>query len=363
MASEVDRAIAEGRHLVVQAGTGTGKSLAYLIPAALSDQPIVVATATKALQDQLATNDLPLVAGAIGRHLSYAVLKGRSNYLCRQRVAEVDGGGEQLSLAPDGAEPPDADDRFARDAGDGAGDGGRLRGPGQAADPLGGGDRHRRSGRARVRAALPGLGHGLHHRRRVPGRLPLPFGRRLFRRGRPGPRRRRRRGGGQHPSLRGPPGQRGRGAPAPPGGRLRRGPPARRGDDRQSRGGDRPGPVQSLGRLGPTGPRRRLAGRRRRRRRRRRTGGPLPTGPRPRSPGHESPIVAPSTPPRPRDPNAARRSGPGPRRWRWPPGGSAGSPTPSAAPSGRATTSPGSCPPVATGCCWPPATWPPTWAG
>ena len=126
MATEVDRAIAEGRHLVVQAGTGTGKSLAYLIPAALSDQPIVVATATKALQDQLATNDLPLVAGAIGRDLSYAVLKGRSNYLCRQRVSEVDGRGEQLSLAPGGAEPPEADHRFARDAGDGTGDGGHF---------------------------------------------------------------------------------------------------------------------------------------------------------------------------------------------------------------------------------------------
>src|ERR1700683_3604085 len=124
MASEVGRAIAEGRHLVVQAGTGTGKSLAYLIPAALSDQPIVVATATKALQDQLATNDLPLVAGAIDRPLSYAVLKGRSNYLCRQRVAEVDVGGQQLSLATDGAGPPDAEDRFTRDPGDRAGDGG-----------------------------------------------------------------------------------------------------------------------------------------------------------------------------------------------------------------------------------------------
>ncbi len=123
MASEVDRAIAEGRHLVVQAGTGTGKSLAYLIPAALSDQPIVVATATKALQDQLATNDLPLVAGAIGHHLSYAVLKGRSNYLCRQRVSEMDGRGEQLSLAPDGVEPADADDRIAQGSGDEGGSG------------------------------------------------------------------------------------------------------------------------------------------------------------------------------------------------------------------------------------------------
>ena len=65
MAEAVGRAIADRRHLVVQAGTGTGKSLAYLIPAALSGQRVVVATATKALQDQLAHNDLPLVAAAV----------------------------------------------------------------------------------------------------------------------------------------------------------------------------------------------------------------------------------------------------------------------------------------------------------
>jgi ATP-dependent DNA helicase DinG len=126
MAARVDRAIAEQRHLVVQAGTGTGKSLAYLVPAALSGQRVVVATATKALQDQLATNDLPLVAGALDRRLSYAVLKGRSNYLCRQRVSEVGGRGDQLSLAPGGADPPDADDTLTPLARDDAVDGGRL---------------------------------------------------------------------------------------------------------------------------------------------------------------------------------------------------------------------------------------------
>jgi ATP-dependent DNA helicase DinG len=126
MASAVGRAIAGQRHLVVQAGTGTGKSLAYLIPAALSGQRVVVATATKALQDQLAHNDLPLVAAAIGRDLSFAVLKGRSNYLCRQRVSEIGGRGEQLSLAPTGADPPDADDPLTpagADADGGAGAG------------------------------------------------------------------------------------------------------------------------------------------------------------------------------------------------------------------------------------------------
>ncbi len=101
---EMCRAVAEAlvtrTHLVVQAGTGTGKSLAYLVPAALSGKKVVVATATKALQDQLAGNDLPMVEAGLGlpAPLDYAVLKGRSNYICRQRVAEVGSGGIQPEL-------------------------------------------------------------------------------------------------------------------------------------------------------------------------------------------------------------------------------------------------------------------------
>ena len=110
MAEAVGRSIAEARHLVVQAGTGTGKSLAYLVPAALSGRRTVVATATKALQDQLADNDLPAMAAAVGDGFSFAVLKGRSNYLCRQRVNEIGTGGEQLALPTDTGDPPDADD-------------------------------------------------------------------------------------------------------------------------------------------------------------------------------------------------------------------------------------------------------------
>ena len=100
MAEAVGRAIDEHRHLVVGAGTGTGKSLAYLVPAVLAGRSVVVATATRALQDQLATKDLPLVAEALTarRTVSFAVLKGRSNYLCRQRAAEV-GGAEHEGLA------------------------------------------------------------------------------------------------------------------------------------------------------------------------------------------------------------------------------------------------------------------------
>jgi len=110
---EMCRAVAEalvtGTHLVVQAGTGTGKSLAYLVPAALSGKKVVVATATKALQDQLAQKDLPMVEAGLGlpAPLDYAVLKGRSNYICRQRVAEVGSGGIQPELGDEGAEPAD----------------------------------------------------------------------------------------------------------------------------------------------------------------------------------------------------------------------------------------------------------------
>jgi ATP-dependent DNA helicase DinG len=102
MAVAVADAVASGRHLVVRAGTGTGKSLAYLVPVLLAGQPVVVATATKALQDQLAGKDLPFLAEHLGRSFDVAVLKGRANYLCRQRVQEVtaaDGG--QLALDVD----------------------------------------------------------------------------------------------------------------------------------------------------------------------------------------------------------------------------------------------------------------------
>jgi ATP-dependent DNA helicase DinG len=89
MARLVAAAIADGRHLIVQAGTGTGKTLAYLVPAITSKARTVVATATKALQDQLATNDLPFLATHLGQPFSWAVLKGRGNYVCLQRLREV----------------------------------------------------------------------------------------------------------------------------------------------------------------------------------------------------------------------------------------------------------------------------------
>ncbi len=90
MAEAVARAFTEDEHLLVQAGTGTGKSLGYLVPALLHDQRVVVATATLALQHQLVERDLPRLVEAVGGTLdtSYAVLKGRSNYACLHRVRE-----------------------------------------------------------------------------------------------------------------------------------------------------------------------------------------------------------------------------------------------------------------------------------
>ncbi len=85
----VSRAIMTNRHLVVQAGTGTGKSFGYLVPALLSGKRVVVATATKTLQDQLGGKDLPFLAREMasrGHPFSFAVLKGRSNYLCRAKL-------------------------------------------------------------------------------------------------------------------------------------------------------------------------------------------------------------------------------------------------------------------------------------
>ena len=105
MAEAVEEALVEHHHLIVQAGTGTGKSLAYLVPSALLGKPVVVATATKALQEQLASRDLPLVASALG-DVVVAVLKGRTNYLCRQRTAELEERGFQASLAEDGESGP-----------------------------------------------------------------------------------------------------------------------------------------------------------------------------------------------------------------------------------------------------------------
>jgi ATP-dependent DNA helicase DinG len=90
MAEAVETAMRDGGHLLVQAGTGTGKSLAYLVPALLHPGPVVVATATIALQKQVVDRDLPALVDAVepllGRRPTYAILKGRSNYLCKNKL-------------------------------------------------------------------------------------------------------------------------------------------------------------------------------------------------------------------------------------------------------------------------------------
>jgi ATP-dependent DNA helicase DinG len=107
MAEAVARSIVEGDHLVVEAGTGTGKTFAYLVPCIISGRRVVVATATKTLQDQLATKDLPFLAEHLDQPFTFAVLKGRSNYICLQRVRELEADGtEQLALEIGGPKPP-----------------------------------------------------------------------------------------------------------------------------------------------------------------------------------------------------------------------------------------------------------------
>jgi ATP-dependent DNA helicase DinG len=90
MAEAVAASFGSGEHLLVQAGTGTGKSLAYLVPALLNDQRVVVATATLALQHQLVERDIPRLVESLpeGVDTTYAVLKGRSNYACLHRIRE-----------------------------------------------------------------------------------------------------------------------------------------------------------------------------------------------------------------------------------------------------------------------------------
>jgi ATP-dependent DNA helicase DinG len=113
MAVRVADAVAGHRPLVVEAGTGIGKSLAYLVPVALSGRRTVVATATKALQDQLVGKDVPSLVAA-GVPLDAAALKGRQNYLCRQRLQDVGADGAATLDLDDGADPKGLVDQLRR---------------------------------------------------------------------------------------------------------------------------------------------------------------------------------------------------------------------------------------------------------
>jgi len=89
MAEAVAEAIANSDKLVVEAGTGTGKTFAYLLPALLSGRKTIISTGTKALQDQLYHRDLPMISKAVGRPVTTALLKGRANYLCLHRLQQA----------------------------------------------------------------------------------------------------------------------------------------------------------------------------------------------------------------------------------------------------------------------------------
>jgi ATP-dependent DNA helicase DinG len=101
MAEAVAETLEQHGKLVVEAGTGTGKTFAYLIPALLCGRKTIISTGTKALQDQLFHRDLPLVGKVLGRPVSTALLKGRANYLCLQRCEAVAPDAVTPALAPD----------------------------------------------------------------------------------------------------------------------------------------------------------------------------------------------------------------------------------------------------------------------
>jgi ATP-dependent DNA helicase DinG len=86
MAKAVGAALARLEPLIVEAGTGTGKTFAYLIPALLSGRSVIISTGTRTLQDQLFRRDVPMLAKALGLPAKLALLKGRTNYLCRHRL-------------------------------------------------------------------------------------------------------------------------------------------------------------------------------------------------------------------------------------------------------------------------------------
>src|SRR5579872_6729304 len=91
MAQLVENAFQRKQHLLVEAGTGTGKTLAYLIPAIRSGRRVVVSTATRSLQEQLFTKDIPFLQMHFAPELKVAMMKGRSNFLCRDKVYRMEG--------------------------------------------------------------------------------------------------------------------------------------------------------------------------------------------------------------------------------------------------------------------------------
>ena len=90
MTEAVESALADRKHLMVEAGTGTGKTLAYLVPAILSGKRIIVSTGTKNLQEQLFYKDIPFLQKHFPRPIQVCYMKGRGNYACRQKIYEAE---------------------------------------------------------------------------------------------------------------------------------------------------------------------------------------------------------------------------------------------------------------------------------
>src|SRR5437660_9191970 len=90
MAEAVESALAEKKHLLVDAGTGTGKTLAYLVPAILSGKRVVISTGTKNLQEQLFYKDIPFLQQHFERPLQVCYMKGRNNFACRQKIYDAE---------------------------------------------------------------------------------------------------------------------------------------------------------------------------------------------------------------------------------------------------------------------------------
>src|SRR5579863_4628908 len=91
MAQLIERGFMEQAHTIVEAGTGVGKSLAYLVPALRSGKKIVISTGTIALQEQLVIKDIPMVIDALGVEVRVELLKGRNHYLCRSKYDRASG--------------------------------------------------------------------------------------------------------------------------------------------------------------------------------------------------------------------------------------------------------------------------------
>src|SRR5260370_13809241 len=98
MAERIAAAVDSRETLAVEAGTGTGKTFAYLVPALLSGVRVLISTGTRTLQDQLYSKDLPLVSAALGRPARVALLKGPANCLPRYRLGAAAGGAKQLPM-------------------------------------------------------------------------------------------------------------------------------------------------------------------------------------------------------------------------------------------------------------------------